>query len=573
MKLPLSVLVVVHTAQREVLLLERAARSGFWQSVTGSLDAPDEPLAAAAARELREETGLDATAGRLRRLPVAYTFEIYQRWRHRFAPGVTHNTEHLFSFELAERARVALAPQEHTAFAWLPWRAAAEKCFSWSNRDAIGLIGAVLLAAGCASTEAPLAKHLDSGPPEVRECAHWYRALDAEIDAAGVRDAQHTRVPGFPHLRVDRLHASLRERAAQSEAALQLFAERLQELDLDSRRHEVQNLPSMSGEAARTQALRRASDCGRMMRAADLASSESRAALLAAARVPDDRPLKKAARPVGVERPAAAASVRYAPPAAGSLPRDAVAGLLGRATFDPLGQLGLTAREVHRLASAYAPSFEIEIGSDYDRFGWLRWLRGSRVLQVDPEPTVYIQSAYTRYQGHVLLQLVYTIWFAERPPHDAVDSPASRLDGLVWRVTLAPDGEPLVYDSIHPSGAAHLFFPTPRAKPVNLEEQAQSLPRLGDGERPVVMIASGTHAIRGVGVVRGADSLVRYALRPYDELRSMPRAVGIHASAFGADGRMAGTEMRQWGRQATAVAGRRHFDDADLFERRFEFTL
>jgi hypothetical protein len=195
------------------------------------------------------------------------------------------------------------------------------------------------------------------------------------------------------------------------------------------------------------------------------------------------------------------------------------------------------------------------------------------VLQVDPEPTVYIQSAYTRYRGHVLLQLVYTIWFAERPPRGTVDSPAGRLDGLVWRVTLAPDGEPLVYDSIHPSGAAHLFFPTPRAKPVNLEEQPQSLPRLGDGERPVVMIASGTHAIRGVGVVRGPDSLVRYALRPYDELRSMPRAVGIHASAFGADGRMAGTEMRQWGRQATAVAGRRHFDDADLFERRFEFTL
>jgi hypothetical protein len=87
------------------------------------------------------------------------------------------------------------------------------------------------------------------------------------------------------------------------------------------------------------------------------------------------------------------------------------------------------------------------------------------------------------------------------------------------------------------------------------------------------MIASGTHAIRGVGVVRGTDSLVRYALRPYDELRSMPRAVGIHASAFGADGRIAGTDMRQWGRQATAVTGRRHFDDADLFERRFEFTL
>ena len=141
MKLPLSVLVVVHTAESEVLLLERAARPGFWQSVTGSLDRAEEPFEAAAARELREETGIDAALGRLRRWNVAYTFEIYAQWRHRFAPGVTHNTEHLFSFELAERSPVAIAPLEHVAFAWLSWREAAQKCFSWSNRDAIRLIG------------------------------------------------------------------------------------------------------------------------------------------------------------------------------------------------------------------------------------------------------------------------------------------------------------------------------------------------------------------------------------------------------------------------------------------------
>jgi dATP pyrophosphohydrolase len=141
LKLPLSVLVVVHTAELEVLLLERAARPGFWQSVTGSLDAPEEPFEMAAARELREETGIDAAPGRLRRWDIAYTFEIYAQWRHRFAPGVTHNTERLFSLELAGRVPVAIAPLEHTAFAWLPWREAALKCFSWSNRDAIRMIG------------------------------------------------------------------------------------------------------------------------------------------------------------------------------------------------------------------------------------------------------------------------------------------------------------------------------------------------------------------------------------------------------------------------------------------------
>jgi dATP pyrophosphohydrolase len=140
-KLPVSVLVVVHTANLEVLLLERASRAGFWQSVTGSLDRLDEPLEAAAAREVEEETGIAVKKGRLLRWNVTNTFEIYARWRHRFAPGVTHNTEHVFGFTLAERMPVTLSPEEHVAFEWLPWRMAAEKCFSWSNRDAIRMLG------------------------------------------------------------------------------------------------------------------------------------------------------------------------------------------------------------------------------------------------------------------------------------------------------------------------------------------------------------------------------------------------------------------------------------------------
>ena len=146
LKLPVSVLVVVHTAGGEVLLLERATRPGYWQSVTGSLERPDETPAAAAIREVREETGIDAQSvelqGRLRPWNLAYTFEIYAQWRHRFAPGTTHNTEHVFSLELPQRVQVTLAPDEHVASLWLPWQAAAAKCFSWSNRDAIGMLSA-----------------------------------------------------------------------------------------------------------------------------------------------------------------------------------------------------------------------------------------------------------------------------------------------------------------------------------------------------------------------------------------------------------------------------------------------
>ncbi len=140
-KLPVSVLVVVYTEALEVLLLERAARAGYWQSVTGSIDWPEEPLEHAAAREVAEETGIRAADGRLARWNAVNTFEIYAHWRSRFAPGVLHNTEHVFGLRVAERVPARLAADEHVAFQWLPWREAAQRCFSWSNRDAIRLLG------------------------------------------------------------------------------------------------------------------------------------------------------------------------------------------------------------------------------------------------------------------------------------------------------------------------------------------------------------------------------------------------------------------------------------------------
>jgi dATP pyrophosphohydrolase len=141
LKLPVSVLVLVHTRGGEVLLLERAAQPGFWQSVTGSLDRSDEPPAEAARRELLEETGIEARAADLKRWDLTYTFEIFAQWRHRFVPGTTHNTERVYSVELPAKVAAALAPDEHVASIWLPWQEAAAKCFSWSNRDAIRILG------------------------------------------------------------------------------------------------------------------------------------------------------------------------------------------------------------------------------------------------------------------------------------------------------------------------------------------------------------------------------------------------------------------------------------------------
>jgi len=144
-KIPESVLVVIHTPALDVLLIRRADADDFWQSVTGSKDLADEPLALTASREVAEETGIDCRAGAplaagLRDWGLTNVYEIYPRWRSRYEPGIAHNTEHLFGLCVPERCAPQLDPREHTAWKWLPWREAADACFSPSNAEAILLL-------------------------------------------------------------------------------------------------------------------------------------------------------------------------------------------------------------------------------------------------------------------------------------------------------------------------------------------------------------------------------------------------------------------------------------------------
>jgi len=482
----------------------------------------------------------------------------------------------------------------------------------WRRLAAAGC--AALLLAGCASLEAPFSRHLESADARAHDCAEWFVGLDARVAEAGVGDAQDARVAGFPYLRASRLLAALRPLAEANDQALQALAERMLALDQEARRYEIMNLPP--GRLAEGEAIERTRQCGQLLRGIDMAVPEARRALLERAHVPDDYStasrvlglyaLTRFAFASGVRRneaemreafarePATAAAIRYAPP---PVPRPArVAAILENSAANPLGIPEPSERELADLLAAYAPSFEVGVKADFDRFGALRWMRTG--LGVDAgDLAVYAHPAWTRYRDRVLLQLVYTIWFPERPPEAGGELYAGRLDGLVWRVTLAPDGEPLLYDSIHPCGCYHIFFPTPRARPLPAPDATeewmfapQSLPRIAPGERPVVYIASGTHYIERVGVTRGSDSLARYELRPYNELRSMQRFGPGRAGAFGDVGLVAGSErperflfwpmgiasagaMRQWGRHATAFVGRRHFDDADLIEKRFSLQL
>jgi hypothetical protein len=469
----------------------------------------------------------------------------------------------------------------------------------------LAILLAPLLAAACATPETA---------PQARECSGWFRDLDAQVDAARVRDAQEARIPGYPYLRVNRLLASFREHAERDERALQALVERMQALDLAARGHEIANL----GAAV---PLERARECGSSLRAADLADARLRARLLERATVPDDystvmrvlglyaltrwpfiagvREYEEGVRAGLRAEPGTGTVLRYGPPEAPPVPRPALAAMIARAGSNPLGIPEPQGAALEALYAAHAPVFEIETAGAYDRPGALSWRAGDGVPSVDAaEPVVYRHLAWTRYRERALLQLVYTVWFSERPPESPGDILAGKLDGVIWRVTLAPDGAPLVYDSMHPCGCFHMFLPTPRALPVPAPHAGmewmfapQSLPAVADGERPVVRIASRTHYVERVTLARHAGAAQRYAFRDYDELRSLPRPGGGSASIFGpADGLIAGTgrperflfwpmgiasagAMRQWGHHATAFVGRRHFDDADLLEKRFVFDL
>lgn len=139
-KTPISALVLIHTADLQVLIMERADKPGYWQSVTGSIEGDETPMQAAV-REVHEETGLDALQYNMQDWQASNVYEIYPHWRHRYAPGVTENREHLFGLTLPSTLPIKLAPDEHLRYEWVDWREAAKRVFSWTNVDALKRLG------------------------------------------------------------------------------------------------------------------------------------------------------------------------------------------------------------------------------------------------------------------------------------------------------------------------------------------------------------------------------------------------------------------------------------------------
>jgi hypothetical protein len=265
---------------------------------------------------------------------------------------------------------------------------------------------------------------------------------------------------------------------------------------------------------------------------------------------------------------------------------------------DALGLPQPTPEQARQLLAWHAPVLEIEQRGPYDRFGTPAWGDDGRPRVDDARPVVWQRIAHMPLAGQWRLQLVYLLWFPERPPRSSFDLLAGALDGVMVRLTLGADGRPLLVDTAHACGCYHQFFPSAALRPRPGAPRHQewlfapaTMPALPDTHRLVVRIASASHDVLGLQALprdEAAGTGTAYALQPDQALRSLP-AAGGRRSLYGPDGLVSGTErgerhlfwpmgidsagaMRQWGHHATAFVGRRHFDDAMLLEERFEWV-
>lgn len=453
-------------------------------------------------------------------------------------------------------------------------------------------------------------------------CRQLYAEVDRSIAQAGVRDAQETMIKGFPYLRTNRFLASLVSEADTQEQFEFLLTQMIA-LDRHARKIELSNLPAVqrppvdriASEVAPDQPTLAAAlqNCSKILLAVDLAHTgaikknihvPARYSLMRRlfglypiTAIPFARGIRKFqaemtqsyAKNLSDVIDKANVTVYAAPPTSAI----DVAKILGDASKNPLRIPLPTDEQLAQLFARFAPNFAVDSKGEFDRPGAVTLGDDGR-SRIDAESAkIYTLASHVKFAGQTLLQLNYTIWFSERPKKGTFDMLGGALDGVMWRVTLAPNGEPLLYDTIHPCGCYHLFFPTAhlKARPPHpsLQEHAyvpQTAPHLGAGERPTLWIESATHYVVRVTNDLPAAS-AQYEFADYDQLRSLAKNDGTRQSLFRSDGLVKGSErgervlfwpmgiasagaMRQWGHHATAFVGMRHFDDADLIDKAFE---
>lgn len=485
----------------------------------------------------------------------------------------------------------------------------------------------LLAAAGCSTlSQPPLARHLEA-TGETAVCARLYQAFSRVVAAAGVRDAQASPVAGFPYLRVNRFLASFRHDLTSRDGRVyrDWLATARQQGRVASRM-ELANLPDkpatweVLGVAGRAAAGRRLESCADHLQWLDQTDPNTPALLQVQARVPDAYadyqrviglyPLTALLVAHGIselhasirqtfERPVAGLPlagelVDYVPPAAPDTANRAagVRNWYADVVRDALGVPQLNAEQLEALFHRHAPIWRVDVAAAADRAGTPFWRDRDRIDVDIDRPRVYRKLSYTRWQGYTLVQLNYIIWFPARPKLGPLDILGGHLDGVTWRVTLGPEGEPLLYDAMHNCGCYHMAFPTDRLEPRNVGSPWNeplsvpvTAPSLETDKHIRIWLAHRTHYLQRIDTVNPNSSAVEYSLGDYRELRSLITETGLR-SLFDPTGLVPGSErlerwilwpmgvpepgaMRQWGTHATAFVGKRHFDDPDLIARYF----
>jgi hypothetical protein len=477
-----------------------------------------------------------------------------------------------------------------------------------------------------------------AGDPSLSRCVDALAEIRRGVVEAGTGDAETAPIAGFPYLRINRFLARVGDQFDRMPAdtpAFEAWVAHLRALDARATRIELANMPGddrlrlelslgrVTPTPVDVEVL--AESCGDRLWARDLADAGRRRQLPELAQVPDQYsnlariagfyPLTSIAASHGWEAwkdanfgsfleppaslPVEGTIVDWVPDTDVELLSPPDVATIVESSRDPrLGIPEPKGKDLRSLIATFAPVWRVDVTGAHDRIGTPTWPAGGDRVEIDTgRPTTFTHVGHAFFGGQILLQVSYGVWFTERPHESELDILAGHLDGIIWRVTIGADGRPLVYDTIHPCGCYHLFFPSPplRRRPVaddmvfdEIADVPVPAPRLEDGQRMVLWLATRSHYLVGLSTIDdGEIDGSRYVFADDNDLRSLPIPGGGRRSLFEADGLVAGTErmerfllwpmgiaspgaMRQWGTHATAFVGRRHFDAPDLIEKAFE---
>lgn len=500
------------------------------------------------------------------------------------------------------------------------------------------IIFTLSIITGC-TTLPPSTPHYPDDQSLVGQCSKAYALITTSIAKANVSDAEAHPIDGYNYLRSNRFLASLNDKLVD-ENSISAWLDKLILLDQQAKTIEIKNLPSASRRSLEINIANNLkddwsiekiiNDCPSQLKKHDLSKSEYLNNIILNANVPAEYSFFK--RSIGLypltsipvyfgyqqwikqniftfKNPEKTINsidnpVVYTPDSLLTLSASDIAVIIKQSRDTVFGIPLFNQTQYEQLARHFAPNFLIDESNDTDKIGHPVWSSTDMPSLDTTRAVSFVRLEYTWFKESILPQLVYTIWFPERPKQSNWDILGGVLDGIMWRVTIANDGTPLIADSIHPCGCYHLFFPsndiiknTDSLKQGTLSEgieTPQILPEYSTADRLTLFIASKTHYLSSLSIEEKINDgwkkrsyeLIVNNKTPDMSLRSMPLVSGDFKSLYDTEGIVRGTEraerwllwpmgikspgaMRQWGKHATAFVGRRHFDDPFLLDQAF----